>query len=381
MLSSFVIFALSSVALGDISAIQQALQANNDTTILASLLNAAPQSLQSILGDANKKLTVYAPSNDALGQFSTMFPQLVPQNLTAPLTDRLVNILSYHVSPETQYVFAGANATQTNTTIVSNSLAGDEVIIAFPPSSIKPHWTIEVGPTRIANVTTSIAVGPNQVINVVDAVLMPPMSAVTTANATIAKLFVELLQEAEFTATINNLTNITIIAPIDAAIDGTMKALNTTPAAVASRKGFLTSILDLHIIQGVFYSTNVSELFAATKSGISRFNVTTALNGTQVTVVQTQAGVSIVGPANNVDVVVADLAFKGGVLHLVNSILFPGNNTMQSIINSSIANVPSFSVDGTPALGPQDHKTPSGALAVGPSAFLVTLLVVLAALF
>ncbi|TID14374.1 TGF beta induced protein ig-h3 precursor [Venturia nashicola] len=127
-------------------------------------------------------------------------------------------------------------------------------------------------------------------------------TASQTATAAGLTSLVEALKKAGLVATVDGLKDVTIFAPTNEAFT---KVASTTAGL---SKEALGAILKYHVVQKVVKSTDLKD-----KASVP------TLNGAPITV-------SLIGKAakiNTANVVKADVAFKGGVVHVIDAVLIP----------------------------------------------------------
>lgn len=110
----------------------------------------------------------------------------------------------------------------------------------------------------------------------------------------------------ELAATLDGLKNFTFFAPDDRALKG-VNFKNMDNATIKN-------IVMNHLVEGVYYSTNLTENAASTNG---RFNLTTLNNGTLPIFVNG----SSVTLNNTARVVEPNIFFNNGVMHVINKLL------------------------------------------------------------
>ncbi|KAH6651800.1 FAS1 domain-containing protein [Truncatella angustata] len=126
-------------------------------------------------------------------------------------------------------------------------------------------------------------------------------------------------------------TNITVIAPSNAAFQAAMAAMPNLATEVKNTT-FLTSLLEYHVIQGLVPSSMISTtpIFASTALKIQS---ATGTSSQMVEVVKSGVDVLVVSGFKQVSrVTKADLFFDGGVLHIVDTVLTePESNSVTAL--------------------------------------------------
>lgn len=145
-------------------------------------------------------------------------------------------------------------------------------------------------------------------INMFFIVMIPPMSpSVVIQEADDVEDIADLLKaHPELAATLDGLKNFTFFAPDDRALKG-VNFKNMDNATIKN-------IVMNHLVEGVYYSTNLTENAASTNG---RFNLTTLNNGTLPIFVNG----SSVTLNNTARVVEPNIFFNNGVMHVINKLL------------------------------------------------------------
>ncbi|KAJ3123413.1 hypothetical protein HK100_011608 [Physocladia obscura] len=262
-----------------------------ENTLLALVASVPPvlTALESFNG------TLFAPTDAALA--ATVAAGFNASDLTA-----LANVLEYHAAPGTPFSGVGFTGSAFLTTLQGNPVE------AVPVSSgIQIHSAFG---TPAANVVKSLPYDGGY-IHVIDQTLIPPANIVdvaTTANLT--SLF-SALTTAGLASTVAGLSNVTILAPTNAAF-----------AAIASVAATLTVdqlkiILLTHVVPGIVYSTDV--ITAKSLSNVATLSSATLdieFNGTNV----------LISAADNkspATVVAADVLADKIVVHVIDTVLLP----------------------------------------------------------
>ncbi|KAH8595200.1 FAS1 domain-containing protein [Bisporella sp. PMI_857] len=144
--------------------------------------------------------------------------------------------------------------------------------------------------------------------------------ALAAQNATLSSLTSLLGANPALVETLSRLSNITILAPSNDAIAAFLNS--SAGQAVATDAGAVTALLTYHVLNGSFPAsafTNSSQSVPTLLTNTSFTNVTggqvveATLNGTNVTITS--------GLLSKSQVVVGDVAFSGGVIHVINTVL------------------------------------------------------------
>jgi transforming growth factor-beta-induced protein len=254
--------------------------ANSSFTTLVSALSGA--GLVPALSDPKATLTVFAPTNDAFAQLSS-----VPEDLKP--------ILLYHVLGSTVYASQVATGyAKTLSAYMTN------------PMDIYINTASGVKINNSATVVLADVVGTNGVIHVIDKVLLPPTVVGIALNNSAFTTLVSAVVKAGLAETLSGAGPFTVFAPTNDAFTALFTALGVSGVdALTSEQ--LTPILLYHVVAG----NNVS-------SGLMNGNITT-LQGTNISV-NVGKGVVLNG---NTNVIIADLQGSNGVVHAIDKVLIP----------------------------------------------------------
>jgi len=254
--------------------------ANSSFTTLVSALSGA--GLVPALSDPKATLTVFAPTNDAFAQLSS-----VPEDLKP--------ILLYHVLGSTVYASQVATGyAKTLSAYMTN------------PMDIYINTASGVKINNSATVVLADVVGTNGVIHVIDKVLLPPTVVGIALNNSAFTTLVSAVVKAGLAETLSGVGPFTVFAPTNDAFTALFTALGVSGVDALTAEQ-LTPILLYHVVAG----NNVS-------SGLMNGNIPT-LQGTNISV-NVGKGVVLNG---NTNVIIADVQGSNGVVHAIDKVLIP----------------------------------------------------------
>ena len=267
---------------------------SEDHTTLAAAVGAA--GLVETL-NAGGPFTVFAPTDAAFA----LLPEGTVESLIADTTGALANILTHHVS-------GGATlSTDLYDGMMITTVAGTELVVSSDSNGVY----IDGAMVTVANLTAD-----NGVVHVINAVLLP--EAEVESNTVVDIIFDSpnhlLLAGAVVASglaeTLSGDGPFTVFAPTDSAFailpEGLVETLLEDPS------GQLTTILMHHVYGGSALSTDLSD-------GM----MVTTLAGTELEVEIDTNGVYIGGAM----VVIADLTADNGVVHVIDAVLVPVEDT------------------------------------------------------
>jgi len=145
------------------------------------------------------------------------------------------------------------------------------------------------------------------------------LTTVLAGNENLSGLVTLLQSSPDIVSALSGAQNITLLAPSNDALG----ALNSSGIlSSGSQEGLIQALLNYHVLVGVFNSSSITETpaFPATLLNNTAFaNVT----GGQVVEVRVEDDevAAITGFKNNVTVTEADIAFDGGVIHVIDGLL------------------------------------------------------------
>lgn len=254
--------------------------ANSSFTTLVSALSGA--GLVPALSDPKGTFTVFAPTNEAFAQLTS-----VPEDLKP--------ILLYHVLASTVY----ANGV---TTGYAKTLSN----FMDHPMDMYINITSGVKINNSASVVFADVVGTNGVIHVIDKVLLPPtVVGIALDNSNFSTL-VQAVVKAGLVETLNTGGPFTVFAPTNDAFQKLFTALKVTGISDLTAEQ-LTPILLYHVVAG----NNVS-------SGLANGNIP-SLQGSAIKV---NVGKAVV-LNNTTNVSLADVQGTNGVIHVIDEVLLP----------------------------------------------------------
>jgi transforming growth factor-beta-induced protein len=286
----------------------------SQASILSTLVTAVTEAelVETLQGDG--PFTVFAPTNtafDALPE-GTLDELLLPENQS-----QLADVLTFHVVAG-EFLASDLSDGQRLTTV-----QGDDLIVYIQNGEVTINGAV---------VSTADAVSSNGVIHVIDSVLLPPSDEATVGDVTLPRTndivanavladdlstLVTAVTEADLVETLSDETaSYTVFAPVNAGFDalpaGTLDTL-LEPANIADLQGVLT----YHVVEG---SYSASQLYDG--------QTLTTLNGEDLTVSVTPAGVQLIGAEsdNIVTVAIADIFSSNGVVHAIDGVLLPADD-------------------------------------------------------
>lgn len=122
-------------------------------------------------------------------------------------------------------------------------------------------------------------------------------------------------------STLANATNITVLAPTNAAFSSFL-AQPGVNASITADPGLVIAVLSYHVLQGTIPSSAITETPVFAKTLLSNTSYTNVTGGQVVQAQAMDGGVMITsGLLRESHVTTADVSFDGGVVHIIDSVL------------------------------------------------------------
>jgi transforming growth factor-beta-induced protein len=270
-----------------------------ELAIIASGLNEP-------LSDLEESYTVFAPTDAA---FSAL-PEGTVEALLADPQGALADVLLYHVTegrlPSSEiinFINEGPYALMLNNKLVTFRITDDGVFI------------------NNAKITVVDLEADNGIVHVIDAVILAPDSTIidVVRNSSVHSTLESLLDLSGLSDPLEGYGPFTLFAPTDDAIN----ALGTEVIdQVLNNEELLTEILAYHVVGGLALSSDLSD--GQLISTLLEQNVKVTINADGVFI-------------NNAKVIVADIVTDNGVVHVIDAVLLPEeeSNTVFDIIQNS----------------------------------------------
>ena len=286
-------------------------------TTLAKLATSLPP-ITDVLKSAGP-LTLFAPTDDAFHKLKSSDAAL----FDAVTTDAalLSTVLQYHVLAGT--AFDPATASGQSFVKTAN---GENLGVNVNGSQV----TLSFGLGKAA--VTSSAKTSNGVVHIIDTVLVPPSSASKTAVAAGLTSLADALTKQKLVETVDGLKDITIFAPTNQAFTDLVAFAKANNLSLTD--AVLSSTLKLHVVTGTVFSTDIVK----SKGPISAKTV----QGETVSVSVENGQVLVSGAGNKkpAKVVTADVLIKGGVVHVIDTVLLPKLDGSATSLTSSATALP-----------------------------------------
>jgi uncharacterized surface protein with fasciclin (FAS1) repeats len=269
-----------------------------DLSTLVAALQAADL-VSALEGDG--PFTVFAPLNSA---FAALDPAVLDGLLQEGNVDLLSRILTFHVVPGAAALSTDLSDGQSLTT-----LEGGTLTVGLAGGGVTVNG---------ANVVTADIEASNGVVHIVDGVLLPGdtdvyETAVLTAGTT---TLASAILAAELDGALMGTGPFTVFAPVNDAFDA-VDAYTLGALLEAGNVDILTRVLGFHVIP------NVKIMAGDLTDGA----MVTTLEGGMLTVDLSMAGDPMI---NGVSITTTDIEVDNGVIHLVDEVILPGFNVVET---------------------------------------------------
>ncbi|TDO04778.1 fasciclin domain-containing protein [Sunxiuqinia elliptica] len=254
---------------------------------------------------AQSELTVFAPTDEA---FQQLFTTLGIESIDDLTAEQLTPILLYHV-------VAGKVMSSDLSTGLVETVNG-----AYLNIDVSNGVMVNDAKVEIADLTAL-----NGVIHIIDQVLLPPSMNIVEKAISFNPEFsilVDAVVKADLAGTLSGEGPFTVFAPTNAAFEALFAEMGVSGVADLTAEQ-LTPILLYHVVGAKVFSMDLSNGSVMT------------LNGKEIEVDLT-GGVMI----NDAMVVTADVQATNGVIHVLDKVLLPPKN----IVETAIGFDPEFSI-------------------------------------
>jgi len=291
------------------------LQTNGNTNDFASLMQKSSSPMIANLSSGGN-YTIFAPANSA---FTPQVLTLIQLNSPSDIS----NLVSYHILNGTYH----SSNFQSGTNIV-DTFASNSSLLKWSNGSGLPLDVVKnssdglelfygFGSSKVIQADISASNGVIHIIDMIMGYPQSPSATIASQNAPVQLTqFYGAIQRLGIANSLDNDNGVTIFAPNDDAFSG----VNLTTMS----NDTLNSIINYHIVSNVYYSTNLT----------NNANLTTQ-NGTNITVSKSGDSISVGNQNTTGKVILADVLTNNGVIHIIDHLLMPPNNTNSTNNTSS----------------------------------------------
>jgi len=299
-----IIHLIDGVLLGSLNIAQRA-TVEPALSTLVTAVGAADASIANTLTDEDNEYTVFAPTNDALGALDVA--ELTGDEADADDQALVTDLLLNHVLSGSVMSSSITNG-QLATTLEANN-DGESENLEF---SVASDGSVSVNGV---SVTTADIQTVNGVVHVIDGVLLGELNIVQRVVADPAfsslQAAVGAADPAVATTLSDESSDYTVFAPTNDAFgaflgDGSLG--DFTPAQLAT-------VLQYHALSGTVLSTDLTD--GQTATSLEGTDLTFGVNG----------GVTVDPDDEAASVVTADVPVENGVVHVIDTVLQPGDQS------------------------------------------------------
>ncbi|ERF75420.1 hypothetical protein EPUS_00213 [Endocarpon pusillum Z07020] len=163
------------------------------------------------------------------------------------------------------------------------------------------------------------------------------LTAALASSPELSQLGITLGLVPELVAALAELSNITLLAPSNAAFE---EFTNSSNAAALSDPGLIQAVLQYHVLNGTYYAQNVTETTSFIPTTLMNTSYTNVTGGQVVKAVLTGDNVVFSsGLLTNSTVTQADVTFDSGVIHIIDRLLTVPANVSTTAVAANLTSL------------------------------------------
>lgn len=148
---------------------------------------------------------------------------------------------------------------------------------------------------------------------------VPDLAQALNSTSELSILNGVLAGNPELLASLGGLSNVTILAPSDAAF---AQVDNATLSGLTANTGLLTALLQYHVLNGTYMASAITNTSAFVPTSLNNPMFTNVTGGQRVEAINRDGNVTFYsGLLSNSSVTTADVNFTGGVIHIIDRLL------------------------------------------------------------
>ncbi|KAI0100438.1 FAS1 domain-containing protein [Hypoxylon sp. NC0597] len=156
--------------------------------------------------------------------------------------------------------------------------------------------------------------------------------ALGSQNSTLSSLNVLLGSDSQFADSLNNLQNVTILAPSNDALG----ALNDT-ASLLSDSGYLQALLSYHVLNGTYHNTSFTNQSVFIPTTLTNSTYTNVTGGQVVEARLYDNNVTFFSALKqNASIITPNVNFTGGTIHIIDRLLYIPQNVSDTLSNANL---------------------------------------------
>ncbi|CAF9912377.1 MAG: hypothetical protein GOMPHAMPRED_007644 [Gomphillus americanus] len=154
------------------------------------------------------------------------------------------------------------------------------------------------------------------------------LASVLTSNSNLSNL-TSLVTSLNLVDTLSQLTNVTILAPSNAAFT---KFMNSSVAnTTLGDKGLLTALLTYHVLNGTINSSQIASMPTFVPTHLTNELVSNVTDGQRVEALNSSGTISFLsGLLTNSTVTQADITYNNGIIHVIDTVLEPPQDVAET---------------------------------------------------
>ncbi|KAJ3333134.1 hypothetical protein HDU76_011211 [Blyttiomyces sp. JEL0837] len=276
------------------------------STLLSIVTDPSQKAVLDLLAGAKENITLFAPIDTAFANLN--------KGVNTSDASLVTKVLKYHASSGAPFLPSAMGRYFIDTLLTSDLIGGAEPVVAdVDDKGVVLSFGLLQGSGFTAKVVQSdIILDGKGVIHFVDQVLIPPQKASATAVAAKLDQLVKAVTAAKLVDSIDTSPKITILAPTDDAFN----AISSVASQLSTSQ--LSLVLALHVVPGVFHSTDIFKAGNIPK-------LTTLFGNNTLSETNDGKTISISGDGNKTPakVVTPDVLIQNGVVHVIDTVLLP----------------------------------------------------------
>ncbi|KAI1396454.1 FAS1 domain-containing protein [Hypoxylon fuscum] len=159
--------------------------------------------------------------------------------------------------------------------------------------------------------------------------------ALGSQDSTLSSLNAILGSNSQIANALNNLRNVTILAPSNDALSSLMSSSDTV--SLLSNSGYLQALLNYHVLNGTYYNTSFSNDSVFIPTALTNETYTNVTGGQVVEAQMRDNNVTFFSALKeNATIVTPNLNFTGGTIHVINSLLMMPQNISETLSNANL---------------------------------------------
>ncbi|KAI4862821.1 FAS1 domain-containing protein [Hypoxylon rubiginosum] len=158
--------------------------------------------------------------------------------------------------------------------------------------------------------------------------------ALGSLNSSLSSLNALLGSNSQITDALNNLQNVTVLAPSNDALN----ALDGDTARLLTNSDYLQALLNYHVLNGTYYNTSFGDDSVFIPTALTNETYTNVTGGQVVEARLNDNNVTFFSALKqNASIVTPNVNFTGGTIHIINSLLVIPQNVSETLSNANLS--------------------------------------------